>query len=390
MPIGSRVVLFVNTGPRGYRVGMAEPLSKPGTKHPILIAETDRPLPKHWPSGALKYEDFEGLAEGGTAELRTCLDRNLHRRVVYKTLHEHLQDSELEIKRFLREARVTAMIPHPGTVPVYELGRDRYGTLFFTMKKLEGRDLRSILMDLSARDRLVEAQFPLPRMVDLLIDAGQTLAYAHQKGVIHRDLKPANILVGEFGEVTVLDWGLAKVRGEKASIEIDQPTGAAAISMELTQPGRRYGTPLYMSPEQARGDEVDERTDIYNLGSVLFEILTAKNLVYGNDVDEVLEQVLDRPTPIPHEASPDRKIPPELEAICLKALAKSPADRYADMPAMIDDLIRYRSGRECSVYPWGLMRRISRFRERHALALTALVSGAIGALVCGLAVWLAR
>lgn len=369
---------------------MAEPISKPGTRNPILIAETDRPLPTHWPSGALKYDDFEDLAEGGTAVLRTCTDRNLHRRVVYKTLHEHLLNSELEVKRFLREARVTAMIPHPGTVPVYELGRDRNGTLFFTMKKLVGRDLRSILMDLSARDRSMEAQFPMPRLIDILIDAGHTLAYAHNQGVIHRDFKPANILIGEFGEVTVLDWGLAKVRGEQASIDVEQPSGAAAISMELTQPGRRYGTPLYMSPEQARGDDVDERTDIYNLGSVLFEVLTAKNLVYGNDVDEVLQQVLERPTPIPHEVSPDRKIPPELEAICLKALAKNPADRYPDMPALIDDLLKYRAGQECSVYRWGLMRRISRFRERHALAFTALVSGSIGALVAGLSVWLAR
>jgi serine/threonine-protein kinase len=369
---------------------MSEPDAKPGTKHPILIAETDRPLPTHWPSGALKYTDFEPLAEGGTATLEVCTDKNLHRRVVYKTLHPHLLDSELEVKRFLREARVTSMIPHPGTVPVYELGRDRLGKLFFTMKRLEGRDLRTILMDLSARKRDIEAQFPLPRMIDILIDACQTIGYAHNQGVIHRDLKPANILIGEFGEVTVLDWGLAKVRGEKESSQIEQPTGEEAISMELTQPGRRYGTPLYMSPEQARGDEVDERTDIYNLGSILFEFLTAKNLVWGTEVEEVLHQVLERPTPVPREVAPDRTIPPELEAICLKALAKEPADRYDDMSALISDLLRFRAGEEVSVYPWSLLRRIDQFRERHALAFTAIASASIGGLIVGLAVWLSR
>src|SRR6056297_460760 len=134
---------------------MPEPDKKTDPTQPINIAETDAPMPRQWLSGSLKYTDFKPLTEGGTAELQTCLDKNLHRTVVYKTLHEHLQSSELETARFLREARVTAMIPHPGTVPVYELGRDRSGALFFTMKKLEGQDLRSILMSISAKDRKV-------------------------------------------------------------------------------------------------------------------------------------------------------------------------------------------------------------------------------------------
>ena len=191
---------------------MPDPTPQPAdTETSIQITETDAPMPRQWLSGSLKYEDFTPLTEGGTAQLQTCFDKNLHRTVVYKTLHAHLQSSELETARFLREARVTAMIPHPGTVPVYELGRDRSGTLFFTMKKLEGQDLRTILMAISARDQQAAETFPQDRLVDVLIQACQTVSYAHAQGVIHRDLKPANILVGEFGEVTVLDWGLAKV-----------------------------------------------------------------------------------------------------------------------------------------------------------------------------------
>ena len=124
-----------------------------------------------------------------------------------------LRDSEIETKRFLREARVTANIQHPGTLPVYELGRDREGQLFFTMKKVEGRDLRQILLDLRHEVPDVMEAFPLPRLLDILIQVCQTIAYAHDAGVIHRDLKPANVIVGKFGEVYVLDWGLAKVMG---------------------------------------------------------------------------------------------------------------------------------------------------------------------------------
>jgi serine/threonine-protein kinase len=367
---------------------MAESAEHSEASHPIDIRETDAPMPRQWLSGSLKYDDFKPLTEGGTAELRTCLDKNLHRTVVYKTLHEHLQDSELETARFLREARVTAMIPHPGTVPVYELGRDRAGVLFFTMKKLEGQDLRSILMDVAARDAKAMETYPLAVLVDVLIQASQTVAYAHKQGVIHRDLKPANILVGAFGEVTVLDWGLAKVRGEQPSTAVEravvkEATGQAMVSMELTQPGKRYGTPLYMSPEQARGDEhLDERSDVYNLGSILFEMLTWKNLVWGNDVKEVLEQVLDRDTPIPSEVAPDREVPPALEAICLKALAKEPVDRYASVNDLVQDLSAYRTGRPVSVFRPRAIVRLMRWRNRHALPLTALLGFLAGVVVC--------
>jgi len=370
---------------------MSDPAEQPETKSSIQITDTDAPMPRQWLSGSLKYDDFTPLTEGGTAELQTCFDKNLHRTVVYKTLHEHLQSSELETARFLREARVTAMIPHPGTVPVYELGRDRSGTLFFTMKKLEGQDLRSILMAISAKDRRVSEKYPLPILVDVLLQACQTVSYAHKVGVIHRDLKPANILVGEFGEVTVLDWGLAKVRGEQAASDAveamveTEATGKKAVSMELTQPGKRYGTPLYMSPEQARGDDsLDERTDVYNLGSILFEMLTDKNLVWGNDVEEVLEQVLERPTPIPSEVAPDAEIPPALQAICLKALEKGPADRYDSVNALVQDLTAYRTGRPVSVYRARALVRLIRWRNRNALPLTALVAAIVGAALCWL------
>lgn len=348
--------------------------------HRISMADTDALLPEQWLSGSLKYDDFQPLTEGGTATLETCVDKNLHRMVVYKKLHPHLQKNDIEVRRFLREARVTSMIPHPGTVPVYELGRDRQGNLFFTMKKLSGRDLREILQKLADDDAATAAEFTLPRLIDVLIAACQTMAYAHQEGVIHRDLKPANILVGQFGEVIVLDWGLAKVEGESTQLAEPIQSGKEKIRLELTRPGSRYGTPLYMSPEQARGTDLDGRTDVYNLSSILYEMLTLRTLISGQDLDEVLQAIMHQPVPRPREVvGKSRYIPSELEAICLKGLARDPQERYQTVDQLASDLIRYRSGERVSVVRYGLIDQFRRWRIRNQLALTVGVSAALGA-----------
>ncbi|MEM8781772.1 MAG: serine/threonine-protein kinase [Planctomycetota bacterium] len=345
----------------------------------IYLEETDALLPRHWPSGATKYRDWGDLAAGGTAVLKTCFDRNLHRWVVFKQLHDDLRADEDENRRFLREARVTSMIAHPGTVPVYEVGRDAGGALYFTMKKLDGVDLRHVIDRLSAKDRGMAERYPLTRLVDVLISVCQTVAYAHAQGVVHRDLKPANVLIGAFGEVTVLDWGLAKVHGEKPTVAVEVPDASKAL--ELTQPGKRYGTPLYMSPEQARGQEVDERTDVYNAGSILYEMLALKNLVWGQSVDEVLEQVLDRETPRPCEEAPWwREVPAELETICLKALAKRPDERYASMGDLAEDLIAFRAREVMTVEPETWWRRALNWPRRHPWAIAAVAGAALAAL----------
>lgn len=369
-----------------------EPVSPPTPadesphEHPILLQFTDADFPKYWKSGSLKYDDFKPLTEGGTAALQTCLDRNLHRTVVYKSLHPHLADDEVETARFVREARVTAMIPHPGTVPLYELGRDRHGKPYFTMKKLEGRDLRSILADINDRNHRTEEFYPRERLIDILIGAAQTVSYAHVQGVVHRDLKPANLLIGEFGEVMVLDWGLAKIRGEATPDEAMPPRGVKGVELELTMPGRRFGTPLYMSPEQARGDATDERTDVYALGIVLFEILTGRPLVFGKELDDVLDQILERPTPEPREVAPKRDIPTELEAICMRCLAKNPDERYPGVQALIKDLQAYQDDHPDQVraYDGSWYDPLRRLRRRYQV----LISAGIGLVVGAAAMWL--
>ena len=305
----------------------------------LRLADTDSVFPVHWKSGSLKYADFKLMAEGGTAKLFICRDINLHREVVYKTLHPEMRQSEVETQRFLREARVTAKLQHPGTVPVYEMGRDRNGDMFFTMKHVRGRNLRDILLGLRDGDERLTQFFPLPVLVDSLIQVCQTVAYAHDRGVIHRDLKPANILVGGFGEVIVLDWGLAKVWGEP---DVGIEAFPAKADPVLTPAGRRYGTPLYMAPELARGDaQIDGRADVFSRGNILFEMLTLGQLLSGETAREVADNLLNQPLPKPSEAAPDRDIPPELEAICRKALEKEKRARYSSVQAMLEALRAY-------------------------------------------------
>jgi len=306
----------------------------------LHLADTDSVFPVHWKSGSLKYADFKLMAEGGTAKLFICRDINLHREVVYKTLHPEMRQSEVETQRFLREARVTAKLQHPGTVPVYEMGRDRNGDMFFTMKHVRGRNLRDILLGLRVGDERLSQLFPLPALVDALIQVCQTVAYAHDRGVIHRDLKPANILVGGFGEVIVLDWGLAKVWGEP---DVGVEAFPAKANPELTPAGRCYGTPLYMAPELARGDaQIDGRADVFSLGNILFEMLTLGQLLSGETAREVADNLLNQLLPKPSEAAPARDIPPELEAICRKALEKGKRARYPSVQAMLEALRAYR------------------------------------------------
>lgn len=305
------------------------------------LSETDKTLALHWKSGSLKYRDFEILREGGVAKLYSCFDENLGRQVVYKTLHDHLVDDEIEVQRFLREARVTANIAHPGTVPVYELGRDRKGNLFFTMKRVRGRDLREILMSLEAGEANTSRAFPLSALIDILIQVCRTLAHTHSRGVIHRDLKPANILTGEFGATYVIDWGLAKVWGEPDLSKSEMGLGG---NPDLTPVGRRYGTPLYMAPELALGKaHIDGRVDVFGLGSILFEMLTNQKLLHGAGISEVVENLLHKPFPSPREIAPNRNISPELERICMKALEKNRRNRYQTIELMMEDLQDFQS-----------------------------------------------
>jgi serine/threonine-protein kinase len=226
--------------------------------------------------------------------------------------------------RFLREARITGQLEHPGIVPVYELGKRPDGSLYYTMKLVRGKTLaEKIGESRSLHDRL--------QLLHHFLDLCQAMAYAHSRGVIHRDLKPANVMVGEFGETVVLDWGLAKVEGQKDvradALERDLKQIKEAGAGE-TVAGKPIGTPAYMSPEQADGriEEIDERSDVWSLGAVLYEILTGWPPYEGVNAYEVMGKVITDPVVPVREVEP--KAPGELSAISEKCLSKERGKRY--------------------------------------------------------------
>ncbi|MEM9860495.1 MAG: serine/threonine-protein kinase [Myxococcota bacterium] len=277
------------------------------------------------------------IDEGGMGLVLLANDRHMKRQVAVKRLRSEYADRPDLRQRFLREARVQGQLEHPGVVPIYDVGVTDDGAPFFAMKRLQGRTLHDIINRLSVRNAVEDARFPLRRRIEIFEAVCQTIMFAHHRSVVHRDLKPPNIMVGEFGEVYVLDWGIAKIDGEDGLVE-------------ETRVGEQMGTPGYMAPEQAVGSlDVDERTDVFALGAVLFELLTLTALFIGEPDDKV-RATIQGDIDAPIERAPLDAIPEALDAICRRATAFDPKERYADVrelhQAVVDWLAGARSAEE--------------------------------------------
>ncbi|MFZ5481063.1 MAG: WD40 repeat domain-containing serine/threonine protein kinase [Myxococcota bacterium] len=304
----------------------------------------------------------EELGVGGIGRVLVAFDNHLGREIAVK----ELLGEGSAVGRFLREARVTAQLEHPNIVPVYELGRRADGTLYYTMKRVRGRTLAEALddcADITARLRLLSH----------FVDTCQAIAYAHSRGVVHRDIKPANIMVGEFGETVVLDWGLAKARGQR-----DLRGGDLAREIQLlretahahTLQGTMMGTPSYMSPEQARGeiDHIDERSDVWSLGAVLFEILTGVAPFNGRTPLEILAKVVHEPPPNADEA------PIELAKVAAKALRRDPAERYQSAKELADEIAAWQTGHTVRAHSYSSWEILRKFVARNRAAVTIATS----------------
>lgn len=291
-----------------------------------------------------KYRIEGKLGAGGMATVFLAFDSELQRHVALKILD--LPDASGELARRLRqEAQIIANLEHPGIVPVYDAGSLPDGRVYYAMKRVDGRRLDAYLRDIP----------PLVERLRVFEKVCETVAFAHARGVLHRDLKPENIMVGAFGEVLVMDWGLAKVRAA-ADLLASQAAGEAAGNGQQTQHGTVMGTPAFMAPEQRRGDaaEIDQRADIYALGKILALMLREPEA--SESPRRWWPRLAQRPSKY-------------LLSICAKATADEPAMRYPDALALAADIERFLGGMAVSAYRENAVEKIWRWIKRHRFLL---------------------
>jgi PAS domain S-box-containing protein len=287
----------------------------------------------HVPACAERYCRLRLHATGGIGRVWLAHDSELGRDVALKELRPERAVHPSLGARFLQEAQITGQLEHPGIIPVYELVRAREGQQpFYTMRFVRGRTLSAAARDYHDKRLAGDADaLALPALLNAFVTVCNTVAYAHSRGVIHRDLKGQNVIMGDFGEVVVLDWGLAKLVGRPEGEAHVPAVVLAEIGADTgyTVPGQALGTPAYMAPEQAAGqlDLIDQRTDVHGLGAILYEILTGTPPFAGGSTEEVLRKVREEAPAPPRQFWAEA--PPALALVCLQALAKHPADRPA-------------------------------------------------------------
>lgn len=300
--------------------------SSPTLRDEVSPVDPSPEVPEHV-GFSQRYEHISKLGEGGMGLVQLAHDKNVGRDVALKVIREELTSRASVRNRFFREARVQGQLEHPAIVPVYDLGRAPSGQAYFTMKRVKGLTLEQILAGLRRRDPEFFERYSRRRMLTAFSSVCLAMAYVHSRGVVHRDLKPANIMLGDFGEVTVLDWGLAKLP------DLDEPSSVQRVILPAgdgsqTAAGSVLGSPGYMPPEQIRNaGAADSRADIYALGAILFELLTLHPMHHGATVDDVFTSTLMGTAGRPSARAPERKIPQAMDDICLRCVALDPSKR---------------------------------------------------------------
>jgi serine/threonine-protein kinase len=337
-------------------------------------------------SDGQRFRILRPHARGGLGAVFVALDSELHREVALKQILEQHADDPSSRQRFVAEAEITGGLEHPGVVPVYGLGTDAGGRPYYAMRFIKGDSLREAIGRFHNDERLRKdagrRSLELRTLLRRFTEVCNAIDYAHSRGVIHRDIKPANIIVGKHGETLVVDWGLAKAIGGADPSGGEQIIAPSSSGSSETLPGSALGTPAYMSPEQARGElqRLGPRSDVYSLGATLYCLLTGKPPFENDEIGAVLHAVQEGRfrRPSQHDPALDKA----LDAVCMKAMATEPEDRYSTPKALVDDLDRWMADEPVTAWREPLARRARRWGRRNRTTVTAatvaLVAGVIG------------
>jgi serine/threonine protein kinase len=387
------------------RASLAEVTTDPVRQSLLSVADPDvqqslaeLPTPgsttAYQPQGRGRYTLTHLHAQGGIGQVWLARDLDLGRDVALKELRPERRDHPAARARFLEEARVTGQLEHPGIVPVHELACPADGQPFYTMRMVRGRTLAEAIKDYHRKRQAAEAgPLDLHSLLRSFVAVCQAVAYAHSRGVLHRDLKPSNVVLGDYGEVMVLDWGLARLLSRDGHQAKEEATSLLPVSLEggsrdETVQGQVLGTPAYMAPEQAEGrlDLLGPATDVYALGAVLYEVLTSQAPFAGPN-DEVLRRVAREQPERPRLRVP--ATPQGLEAVCLKALAKKPGERYALAGELAKEVERWLADEPVGAYRDPALVRAARWARKHRTPVATAAASllvALAALSVGLAV----
>ncbi len=341
-----------------------------------------------WPEGS-EYVIVDAIAVGGMGAILLARDDNAGRKVAMKMMLR--ADTETPAaKRFVREARIVASLEHPNIVPVHDIGDSPLGDPYFTMKWVQGENLADILYKIRQRVPEYLSKFTLPVLLEIFVKVCNGVAFAHSRKIVHLDLKPHNILVGDYGDVLVSDWGLAAIRKQDGSMdglasseesEAIRTLSEKAIPYDyrvFTEDGTIKGTPGFMAPEQADGklSEIDERSDVFSLGSILYMILTQHYPIIGENFSEILRHTIAGNFVPPGQRTHYQRVSAELEAVVMKAMSLEKEDRYDSVDQLQEDISAYLIGYATSVESGNVIKQLQRFVRRWKTEVTLVTASA--------------
>lgn len=338
--------------------------------------------------GRPRYEEVRPIGAGGQALVTLARDHDIDRVVALKRLSPAHKD-DASLLRFAEEVRTVGRLEHPNIVPIHDVGVDDKGQYFFVMKYLEGETLESVIAKLRAGDPAYLARYTQEYRLQICNEILRGVQHAHEQGILHRDLKPANVMIGSLGEVVVMDWGLARKVGAAAGGGAGSDAAAAEEPLFETQVGALVGTPAYMSPEQAAGAPLDERSDIYSLAVMFYEFLTLRHpraecKTIGEMVASVSSEPVSRVRLLREFA--DAGAPAAMAHFVRHGLEHDPARRYASVAEMrrrLEQVRDHQAPIECWVtFTQRVLGRISRAADRHPLAVALALLGVLALVAC--------